>query len=76
MPDRPITWTLPASPDSDGPADPAAEGEALAAAMERAPSPGTAGRMELLHHWRRLSAEKRVLLLMLAREMAKGEAGE
>lgn len=68
---RPII--IPASPDSDGPADVEESGAMLAAAMEAPPSSGTAGRMELLHRWRTLTPEKRILLLHLAREMAGAE---
>ena len=42
-------------------------------AMEGPPSPGTIGRMELVRHWDRLPAEKRQLLLLMAREMMQGE---
>ena len=63
---------LPPSPDGDGPAYVDGTAEMLAAAMEAPPSPGTLGRMELLHRWRTLSPEKRILLLHLARQMAGG----
>jgi hypothetical protein len=40
-------------------------------AMAGPPSPGLVGRIELMRHWDGLSAEKRQLLLLLAREMSQ-----
>ena len=42
-------------------------------AMKGPPSASTVGRMELMRHWDRLPAEKRQMLLLLAREMMQGE---
>lgn len=42
-------------------------------AMCGPPSSGSIGRMELLRHWDRLPADKRKLLLLLAREMSQSE---
>jgi hypothetical protein len=42
-------------------------------AMAGPPSPGLVGRIELMRHWDALSAEKRQMLLLLAREMSQGE---
>lgn len=70
---RPIA--LPDSPDSDSPVDLEEEGAMLAAAMAASSSPGMAGRMQLLHRWRTLPPEKRVMLILLAREMAGSGRG-
>jgi hypothetical protein len=45
----------------------------VTAAMDRPPSSSALGRMGLLLHWKHLSRDKRVLLLLLARETAKTE---
>ncbi|WP_043840198.1 hypothetical protein [Muricoccus aerilatus] len=42
-------------------------------ALHGPPSPGAVGRMELLRHWERLPADKRRMLLLLAREMSQAE---
>jgi hypothetical protein len=42
-------------------------------AMAGPPSPGLVGRIELMRRWNVLSAEKRQMLLLLAREMGQGE---
>ena len=45
------------------------------AATRGPPSAGRVGRMELLKHWTRLPAERRKLVLLLAREMTEAETG-
>jgi hypothetical protein len=42
-------------------------------ALHSPPSAGSIGRMETLRHWDGLSAEKRQMLLLLAREMSQKE---
>jgi hypothetical protein len=79
MPNRPSPSRtrlrlLPApSPDREGPAAADSPAEWVDRAMEGPPSVGPLGRMELLRHWNRLPAEKRRLLLLLARGMSQGE---